>query len=198
MSGGLPTPAQRRPYPHKAPNRKKTKRPSLARQHAQQLNAWQATTDRMRTDAHARIRAEVHTLFANRWAEVMKLRGRPDFAARVAALEAEQQATLQDMLRRRLGTLRSERAATRALMLDNQRRQRKAAAAAERDALLARSPALAAAELLARLRQARLARQFMFAFAGRVTTTRGLARFMASPMAIRLSATTQNSTEPRS
>lgn len=181
MTGGLPTPAQTRPLKSEAPRRNKRRRrqrPSLARRHGQQLNAWDDTTQQLRKNARARIIAEVHTLFANRWAELLKLKGRPDFAARVAALQAEQNATQEEMLKRTLGLLRSERAATRALLLDNQRRQRKAAAAAE---LAQSSPEMIVRALAGRFRQQRLARQFLFMLAGRFTTIRGLTRFMARP-----------------
>lgn len=122
--------------------------------------------------AGALAEANVTARFAHRWALLMQEKERPDLAAAVAALKAEQAAELARHGKELADLVTAERRASGALLKDRQRRERQALArryAASSHYLipLAHFPAMASpSALLTR------ARKVYFEAAGRLTTRR--------------------------
>ena len=132
--------------------------------------------------ARALARAAIANRFAHRWALVMRHKDALDFAAKVAALEAEQTAALAAHTTELVGVVRDERRLSRSWLKARQRIERRRLAHSFRLARYAiaigRYSAFGSPDAIRRNR-----RRQVFALAGRVVTTRtaGVALRLGAP-----------------
>lgn len=104
---------------------RRTEQQALRANHLAEISRWRQTGKSLRGSLSARARADVQTRFAHQWAIVMANRDAPDFLARVAALHAEEAATVAARMRELTPAVNAERMAARRLLADKHKRERR-------------------------------------------------------------------------
>lgn len=99
---------------------------ALRARHLSEVAQWRSTGQQLNSSLAERARADVSTRTAHQWALLLANRADPDFLAKVAALQADEQAAIAARIAELQPTLTTQRVAVRRLLADKHARERMA------------------------------------------------------------------------